>query len=115
MSIFFIADTHFGDQNIILFENRPFADTEMMEKAFIELWNATVTSEDTVFVWGILQKLIMKKTFSLSSTEIKFWLKEITTKKQTLITEILGSLKYTTFQFYSTIIGCCLMSPCIQA
>lgn len=39
---FFIADTHFGDENIIAFENRPFENVEEMNDFLISAWNETV-------------------------------------------------------------------------
>jgi calcineurin-like phosphoesterase family protein len=50
--IFFIADTHFGDKNIIKYEGRPFKDVEEMNNVLIENWNNTVGSMDTIFVVG---------------------------------------------------------------
>jgi len=49
---FFIADTHFGDSNIIKYENRPFSDINEMEKIFIGNWNNIVEPQDKVFVLG---------------------------------------------------------------
>lgn len=50
--IYFIADTHFGDKNIIKYEGRPFKDVEEMNNVLIENWNNTVGSMDTIFVVG---------------------------------------------------------------
>ena len=50
--VFFIADTHFGQKNIIAYENRPFATVEEMDKELIRLWNETVQKDDTVFLLG---------------------------------------------------------------
>ncbi len=52
MRTFFIADTHFGDADIIRYENRPFADTDDMEEKLIAGWNETVGEDDNVFVLG---------------------------------------------------------------
>ncbi len=49
---FFIADTHFFDESIIRYENRPFADTENMLQELIKGWNETVGDDDRVFVLG---------------------------------------------------------------
>ena len=48
MRTFFIADTHFGDADIIRYENRPFADTDDMEEKLIAGWNETVGEDDNV-------------------------------------------------------------------
>lgn len=50
--IFIIADTHFGDKNIITYENRPFEDITQMDNIMIELWNKVVSKDDTVFHLG---------------------------------------------------------------
>lgn len=50
--IFFIADTHFGHNEIIKYENRPFSDTDEMDRILISNWNNTVSNNDTVFMLG---------------------------------------------------------------
>lgn len=50
--VFFIADTHFGSDAIRRYEKRPFADTDEMDRAMIERWNAAVSPEDTVWHLG---------------------------------------------------------------
>lgn len=52
MRVFFTADTHFGDSNIIKYENRPFSCTEEMDSTLIYNWNNTVSEEDKVFLVG---------------------------------------------------------------
>lgn len=47
-----IADLHFGDKNIIYFENRPFKDIVEMHETMIQRWNYQVTEDDHVFVLG---------------------------------------------------------------
>ena len=49
---YFIADTHFGGENIIRYENRPFENAAEMDEKLIENWNSIVTDEDTVYVLG---------------------------------------------------------------
>lgn len=49
---FYIADCHFGHKNILLFDNRPFADLHQMEEVMVMLWNATVRKGDTVYILG---------------------------------------------------------------
>ena len=50
--IFFIADTHFGDEKIIKYENRPFGNAREMDEELIKRWNAVVSREDEVYVLG---------------------------------------------------------------
>ena len=52
MSVFVIADTHFGHANIIKYCNRPFKDTEEMDKFIVQEWNKVIKSDDTVFHLG---------------------------------------------------------------
>ncbi|KZR57888.1 metallophosphoesterase [Pseudobacillus badius] len=49
---FVTADTHFNHSNIIVYENRPFADKDEMNETLIRLWNETVAPEDTVYHLG---------------------------------------------------------------
>ncbi len=50
--IFFIADTHFGEDAIRRYENRPFKNTKEMDSVIIENWNKCVKYDDSVFVLG---------------------------------------------------------------
>ena len=50
--IYFIADTHFGDDRIRRYENRPFTDSAQMDESLIRRWNSTVSQQDTVYVLG---------------------------------------------------------------
>ena len=52
MKQFFIADTHFGDDNIRRYENRPFACVNEMDEKLISNWNHTVAAEDEIYVLG---------------------------------------------------------------
>ena len=52
MKKFIIADTHFGHENIIKYESRPFLNYEEMDKALIKNWNSVVKPEDLVYVLG---------------------------------------------------------------
>lgn len=52
MSIFFIADTHFSEENIIRYENRPFENSAQMNETIISNWNNTVKEEDCVYILG---------------------------------------------------------------
>ena len=50
--IFLIADTHFGDENIRLYEERPFPDTDTMDRELIRRWNSVVDDHDLVYHLG---------------------------------------------------------------
>ena len=52
MSIYFIADTHFGDDNIRRYENRPYDSVEKMDADLIEKWNNSITDGDEVYILG---------------------------------------------------------------
>lgn len=50
--IFLIADTHFGEDHIRRYENRPFPSVESMDRELISCWNAVVSDDDIVYVLG---------------------------------------------------------------
>lgn len=52
MANFYISDLHIGHENILRFDNRPFADVNEMNNKLIENWNARVRSDDTVSPCG---------------------------------------------------------------
>lgn len=52
MAIYFIADTHFGEENIRRYENRPYASKTEMTEALIQNWNELITKADEVYVLG---------------------------------------------------------------
>ena len=52
---YFIADLHFGHNNIIKLCNRPFSSVDEMDEAFVSAWNAKVKKKaDTVYIVGDL-------------------------------------------------------------
>lgn len=50
--IFMISDMHFGHQNIIEYENRPFENADQMTRTLIKNWNKVVQRDDEVFYLG---------------------------------------------------------------
>ncbi len=50
--IYFIADTHFGDERILRYENRPFHNAQDMDRELARRWNETVAPDDKVYVLG---------------------------------------------------------------
>ena len=54
MKIFFTSDLHFGHENVIAFDGRPFDSVKEMNEELIRRWNLKVGKEDTVYVLGDL-------------------------------------------------------------
>lgn len=52
LNIYFIADTHFGDDNIRRYENRPYDNVIEMDNSLIENWNKTVSDCDETYILG---------------------------------------------------------------
>lgn len=52
MSIYFIADTHFGSKRLLEYENRPFSSVTEMDEALVNNWNNVVSSDDIVYHLG---------------------------------------------------------------
>ncbi len=48
----YIADTHFGHENIIAYDNRPFLSTDEMDERMIASWNRVVGSDDLTWILG---------------------------------------------------------------
>jgi len=51
-NIWITSDTHFCHTNIIMYENRPFRNTEEMNASMISRWNANVKPLDIVYHIG---------------------------------------------------------------
>lgn len=51
---YYIADPHFGHENILKLCQRPFGSIDDMNQALITAWNERVTGNDTVFILGDL-------------------------------------------------------------
>ena len=50
--VYFIADTHFGNDTLRRYENRPYEDTDKMDEDLIRRWNEIVDETDTVYHLG---------------------------------------------------------------
>lgn len=51
-NVFYIADTHFGDKNILIYSRSHFKNIEEMNNIIINNWNNIVKKEDTVYLLG---------------------------------------------------------------
>ncbi len=49
---YYISDTHFGHENVLKFDNRPFNSVEEMDEMMITQWNAVVKDTDDVYIIG---------------------------------------------------------------
>lgn len=49
---FYTSDLHFGHNNILRFENRPFKSVEEMDETIIANWNRKVAKGDEVYILG---------------------------------------------------------------
>lgn len=50
--IYYIADMHFGHENVIGFDARPFKNVDEMNNVLISNWNSKITADDFVYVLG---------------------------------------------------------------
>lgn len=61
----YISDWHYGHNNILAFDNRPFKTVEDMNTALVERWNAAVHPGDTVYVLGDMFWCNMQEAISV--------------------------------------------------
>ena len=50
--VFFTGDLHFGHENVLAFDHRPFETVEEMDAELIRRWNHKVGKGDLVYVLG---------------------------------------------------------------
>lgn len=48
----YISDLHFGHENVLKFDGRPFENIDEMDYTLIELWNGRVSADDDVYIVG---------------------------------------------------------------
>ena len=54
MNVFFTSDLHFGHENVLRFDSRPWRTVEEMDEELIRRWNNKVAPGDIVYVLGDL-------------------------------------------------------------
>lgn len=105
MGTFYIADTHFGHENILKLCKRPFDSIEAMTEALVENWNSRVMGNDRVFILGdlfyktvdaekILDRLKGEKHLVLGNHDTS-WLEEYTVPAK----EKSDTLPYKSYRF----------------
>lgn len=62
---FYISDLHYGHENIIPFDNRPFMRLEDMNAEIIKRWNRAVTNGDIVYIVGDMFWCPMEEALSV--------------------------------------------------
>lgn len=67
MSHLFISDLHFGHQNGLRYDNRPFEDIDTQDIEIIKRWNEKVTPEDDVWILGDISWYSASKTVEVMS------------------------------------------------
>ncbi len=50
--IYYIADTHFGDERIMKLAGRPYSSTSEMDSDLVKKWNERVKNSDSVYILG---------------------------------------------------------------
>lgn len=62
---YYISDLHFGHENIIKFDNRPFKSVEEMDAKIIENWNNVVENGDNIYILGDMFWCNMNKSIEI--------------------------------------------------
>lgn len=62
---YFIADLHFGHQNALSFDNRPFKTIDDHDEALIKNWNSTVGLDDDVWILGDISWYSVTRTIEI--------------------------------------------------
>lgn len=65
MTVFFTADTHWGDHRVLNIRPRPFASVTEMDEALVANWNAAVGPEDEVWHLGDVARRLVDVAPSL--------------------------------------------------
>ena len=73
---YYIADTHFGHDNIRKLSNRPFNSIKEMDDVIIDNWNNRVTNNDDVYILG---------DFSYKSNDPISYLKQLNGHKHLIV------------------------------
>ena len=62
---YFISDLHFGHENVLSFDNRPFLSVQDHDSVMIENWNNKVDIDDDVYVLGDISWYNVTKTIEI--------------------------------------------------
>ena len=62
---YFISDLHFGHENCLVFDNRPFKSIEEHDATIIKNWNDVVGMDDDVYLLGDISWYNATKTIEI--------------------------------------------------
>lgn len=65
MQHYFVSDIHFGHNNVIRYDGRPFDNIESHDNTIIENWNNRVTDNDMVYILGDISWYNVTKTIEI--------------------------------------------------
>lgn len=74
--IYYISDSHFGDERVMRLAKRPFHSVNDMDDTMISLWNKKVGGTDVVYVVGdfaINNQTAIKTLKQLNGQKYLFW------------------------------------------
>ena len=62
---YFIGDLHFGHNNVLRYDSRPFKNIEEHDRVLIENWNSVVGIDDDVYILGDISWYNAAKTIEI--------------------------------------------------
>jgi calcineurin-like phosphoesterase family protein len=65
MATYYIADLHFGHENILTFDNRPFKTIEEHDKIIITNWTNVLGIDDDIYILGDISWYTATKTIEI--------------------------------------------------
>lgn len=62
---YYISDLHFGHENALAFDNRPFTSIQQQDEYIVEHWNARINIDDDVYILGDISWYNVTKTIEI--------------------------------------------------
>ena len=73
---YYIADTHFGHDNIRRLSKRPFSSVKELDETIIQNWNSKITDNDDVYILG---------DFSFKGEDPSYYLSKLNGRKHLIV------------------------------